>query len=244
MTVPRALVNRLRAARHLLILTGSGVSAASGIPTFRAAGTGLWARFRPDELATPEAFARDPALVWQWYCWRRDLVNAAEPNAAHHAIAELQRRLSRVTLVTQNVDGLHQRAGSSDVIEFHGNIHRNRCPQHGVINLDREPRDKPPPCPDCGDNLRPDVVWFGETIPEQSLSASLAAASDCDLMLIAGTASVVYPAAGLAELAKANGAWLIEANTETTPLSAMADCELRGSAADSLPAVIQALDGA
>ena len=241
MIIPRELVHRLRAARHVLILTGSGVSAASGIPTFRAAGTGLWARFRPEELATPEAFARDPALVWQWYCWRRDLVNAASPNAAHHAIAELQRRLHHVTLVTQNVDGLHQRAGSHDAIEFHGNIHRNRCDQHGVVELEELPRDAPPPCPECGQNLRPDVVWFGEAIPEQALAASLAAASDSDLMLIAGTASVVYPAAGLAELAKANGACLIEANTETTPLSDAADFQLRGSAADSLPAVIEAL---
>jgi len=241
--MPRALIDRLRAARHLVVLTGSGISAASGIPTFRGAGNGLWSRFRPEDLATPEAFARDPALVWQWYQWRRGLISAAEPNAAHFAIAALTMHLPRVTLITQNVDGLHQRAGSSDVIEFHGNIHRNRCPEHGVQEPGRAAADgdQPLPCPRCQRLLRPDVVWFGEAIPPAALQASQSAMQDCDAMLIAGTAGQVYPAAGLAEPAARRGVLLVESNIERTPLSSLMDYCLLGPSDRLLPSLAEAI---
>ena len=239
--LPRALIDRLRATRHLVVLTGSGVSAASGIPTFRGAGDGLWSRFRPEDLATPEAFARDPALVWQWYQWRRALIDAAEPNAAHIAIAALAKRLPKVTLITQNVDGLHQRAGSAGVIEFHGNIHRNRCDVHGVQAVDVSGADQPPPCPKCARLMRPDVVWFGEAIPQYALASSQVAALDCDAMLVAGTAGQVYPAAGLADLAAQRGALLIEVNLERTPLSTLMDHCLAGPADERLPGLVKVL---
>jgi len=240
-SIPRALKDRLRAAQHLVVLTGSGVSAASGIPTFRGAGDGLWSRFRPEELATPDAFARDPALVWQWYQWRRGLIDAAEPNAGHFAIAALADRLPCVTLITQNVDGLHQRAGSDGVIEFHGNIHRNRCNTHGVQEVDVAGSEEPQACPLCDRLLRPDVVWFGESIPQAALQASQTAALDCDAMLVAGTAGQVYPAAGLAELAAQHGALLVEVNIETTPLSALMDYCLPGPSDQQLPLLVEAL---
>ena len=239
--LPPALIERLGAARHLVVLTGSGVSAASGIPTFRSAGDGLWSRFRPEDLATPEAFERDPALVWQWYQWRRELINSSEPNAAHFAIAELARQLPQCSLITQNVDGLHQRAGSKAVIEFHGNIHRNRCDTHGVQHSDDTGRRQPPPCPRCDRLLRPDVVWFGEAIPQVTLQASQAAALECDAMLVAGTAGQVYPAAGLAELAARRGALLVEVNIERTPLSELMDFCLSGPADQLLPCLLAAL---
>ncbi len=236
-----ALLNILRDARHLLVLTGSGVSAASGIPTFRDAGTGLWARFRPEDLATQEAFDRDPDLVSAWYQWRRDLINSVAPNPAHFAIAELQIVLPQVTLVTQNVDGLHQRAGSTPVLEFHGNIHRDRCPAHGLQSDPGIHETLPRPCPQCAKPLRPDVVWFGEAIPPAILRASLRAAEDCDALLLAGTAGQVYPAASLADIAKRNGAHIVEANTQSTPLTDLADDHLLGSAAEQLPNLLQAL---
>ena len=239
--LPRALIDRLRAASHLVVLTGSGVSAASGIPTFRGTGDGLWSRYRPEDLATPEAFARDPALVWQWYQWRRSLIDAAPPNPAHVAIAALARRLPLVTLITQNVDGLHQRAGSQGVIEFHGNIHRNRCDTHGVQEVDVVGRQLPPQCPHCERLLRPDVVWFGEAIPPAALQASQDAVLSCDAMLVAGTAGQVYPAAGLAELAAQRGALLIEANIEPTPLTSLMDYCLSGPSDRHLPQLHEAL---
>ena len=153
------------------MLTGAGVSAESGVPTFREAQTGLWEQYDPMDLATPEAFARDPELVWRWYRWRRDLVAGAEPNAGHRALAELQSLVPRLTLVTQNVDGMHQRAGSSDVIEFHGNLFSNRCSAEARIVNAADDDDGVPSCPDCGGYLRPGVVWFGEAIPEEALHA-------------------------------------------------------------------------
>ena len=233
----------IRRARHVCVLTGAGISAESGIPTFRDALTGLWSRFRPEELATPEAFERDPALVWQWYEWRRELVRQAEPNPGHRALAELARHVPRLTLVTQNVDGLHQRAGSRDVLEYHGNILRDRCMLEQVV-AERAPESRQglPRCSSCGGLLRPDVVWFGEAIPQRPMQLAAAAAADCDVFLSIGTSALVYPAAGLAELALARGAVVIEVNPQPTDLTAQATLALAAAAGTVLPALLAALD--
>ena len=222
------------------MLTGAGVSAESGVPTFREAQTGLWEQYDPLQLATPEAFARDPELVWRWYRWRRDLVASAEPNAGHRALAELQSLVPRLTLVTQNVDGMHQRAGSSDVIEFHGNLFSNRCSAEGRIV--RATADEPVPlCPECGSYLRPGVVWFGEAIPEDALHASFAAAADCCVLLSVGTSALVYPAAGLADVAREAGAITIEVNPSPTGQSESYSASLRGNAGKVLPQLVESL---
>jgi NAD-dependent deacetylase len=240
--LPLELTALLRASRHTVILTGSGVSAESGIPTFRDAQAGLWARFRPEDLATPEAFERDPDLVWQWYQCRRELIATARPNAAHIAIAAMERLLSHLTLITQNVDGLHQQAGSSGVIEFHGNIHRNRCSAESIpVEIDCRGTTRPPRCPNCGARVRPDVVWFGEPIPPQALLLANHAAADCDLFFSVGTSSLVEPAAGLSAIARSAGATVVEINTAATARSADADHTLRGPAAQILPALVAAL---
>lgn len=240
--VPRRLAAALRGAGHVVVLTGSGVSAESGIPTFRDAQSGLWARFRPEELATPEAFERDPDLVWQWYQWRRELVARARPGPAHLAIAALERLSRRMTLVTQNVDGLHQQAGSRGVIEFHGNIWRNRCSAEGtVVDVDVAETTKPPRCPSCRARVRPDVVWFGEPIPPAALVAAEVAAQTCDIFIAAGTSAAVQPAAGLADTARRGGALLVEVNPEETALSGTADFTLRDTAGSALPALVEAL---
>ena len=230
----------LRAARHVCVLTGAGISAESGVPTFRDAQTGLWANYRPEDLATPEAFARDPARVWAWYEWRRSLVQQAQPNAGHRALVDLAGLVPRLTLVTQNVDSLHQRAGSRGVIEYHGNLLRDRCSAEGIVR-ERSPVSVTglPECAHCGELLRPDVVWFGEAIPRRALLEADTAASSCDLFLSVGTAAVVYPAAGLAARAVRAGARIIEVNTEETELSALADLALRGPAGSVLPQLVQ-----
>ncbi|HVN41304.1 MAG TPA: NAD-dependent deacylase [Steroidobacteraceae bacterium] len=233
----------LRRARHLCVLTGAGISAESGIPTFRDALTGLWARFDPTELATPEAFARNPKLVWEWYESRREAVRRAAPNPGHRALVELARALPKLTLVTQNVDGLHQRAGSTDVIEYHGNILRDRC------SAEQEPAERAPDddeeglprCAACGARLRPDVVWFGEAIPRGALLAAEAAAADCDVFLSVGTSSLVYPAAGLADTALRRGAAVIEVNPAPTDLTERATVVLSRPAGQALPAILAAL---
>lgn len=222
------------------MLTGAGVSAESGVPTFREAQTGLWSKYDPLELATPEAFERDPELVWRWYRWRRDLVARAEPNPGHHALAELQSLVPRLTLVTQNVDGLHQRAGSRDVIEFHGNLFADRCFADGRI-VDGAAGEGIPECPDCGSYLRPGVVWFGEAIPEDALNASFAAAADCDVFLSVGTSSLVYPAAGLGDIAREAGAVTIEVNLNPTDQSHSYTASLRGKAGVVLPELVESL---
>jgi NAD-dependent deacetylase len=235
------LVDALRSAGNLVVLTGSGVSAESGVPTFREAQTGLWARFDPQELATPEAFGRDPKLVWDWYEWRRKLVTEAHPNPGHLAIAELECLVSGFTLITQNVDGLHQRAGSRDVIELHGNILRTKCPVEGTVVEDYEVSETPPCCPSCGAPLRPDVVWFGEVLPHEAIDAASEAARKSDLFLSVGTSSLVYPAAALPFEALENGSTLVEINPEQTPLTTNAYYVLRGLAGDVLPQLAEAL---
>lgn len=201
------LARWLREAHSVVVLTGAGVSAESGLPTFRDAMTGLWANYRPEDLATPGAFARDPALVWQWYDWRRGLVAEASPNAGHYAIAAFGDHIPKLTLVTQNIDGLHQQARSGDVIELHGNILRSLCSrERQAIELSDAVPGVPPRCPKCGAFLRPDVVWFGENLPEIALKRAVAAAQECDLFLSIGTSGVVEPAASLLRLAAESGA--------------------------------------
>lgn len=241
--LPPALVEALRESRRVVALTGSGVSAESGVPTFRDAQTGLWARYDPQELATPEAFARDPELVWRWYAWRRELVEGASPNAGHAALADLERSVPEFSLVTQNVDGLHQEAGSGNVVELHGNILRSRCPVENVTVEPAETDYLPPLCPNCGSPLRPDVVWFGEALPDAGLEAASEAARSCDLFLSVGTSGLVYPAAALPYEALENGATVVEVNPDRTPLSPNTDFSLRGRAGDVLPRLVGAAFG-
>ncbi|MGH8702124.1 MAG: SIR2 family NAD-dependent protein deacylase [Burkholderiales bacterium] len=235
------LVRRLRHARRVVALTGAGISADSGIPTFRDVQTGLWARFRPEELATPEAFRRDPQLVWDWYEWRRGLVADAEPNAGHRALARLEGLVPEFLLVTQNVDGLHQRAGSRAIVELHGNIYRNRCFAEGVVVTERQEKgERPPRCPRCGAHLRPDVVWFGEMLPAQALADAETAARGCDVLLSIGTSAAVFPAAQLPVTALQSGAMVVELNKDPTPLSAVTTFSLLGRASELLPRLLEA----
>lgn len=235
---PHDLIARLRAARHVVVLTGAGVSAESGVPTFRDAQTGLWARYRPEDLATPEAFLRDPRLVWEWYAYRRALVEAAAPNPAHLALAELERAVPELTLVTQNVDGLHRRAGSRNVVELHGSLDRYRCSQDGRV-VDRwETPDVPPRCPRCGAPVRPDVVWFGEMLPPGAWATAAEAAARCDVFLCVGTSGVVQPAASLPLIARAASAYTAEINLRPGALDGVLDAHLYGPAGELLPAVV------
>ena len=238
--IPHALTAALRDARHVCVLTGAGVSAESGVPTFREAQDGLWAKYRPEELATPEAFLADPVLVWRWYRWRRDMVADARPNAGHLALARLADLVPRLTLVTQNVDNLHQRAGNRGVIEFHGNIFADRCFNDGSLQVADE-GTAAPVCPDCGGHLRPGVVWFGEAIPEDALDRSCAAAADCDVFLSVGTSSLVYPAAGLADVAQQNGAVTVEVNPNPTAQAGHFDFALAGNSGTVLPELVELL---
>ena len=240
-SIPADLVARLRQAQRVAVLTGAGISAESGVPTFRQAQTGLWARYDPQQLATPQAFRRQPQLVWDWYAWRRTLVAAAEPNPGHFALAEMERRVSRFTLITQNVDSLHHRAGSRTVLELHGNIARTTCSREGrVIETWDETDERPPRCPHCGAFLRPDVVWFGESLPTDALEMALAAARSAEVFLSIGTSGMVHPAAGLPLLAGEHGAVTVEINPEATPLSDEMTYCLRGPAGVVLPALVAA----
>jgi NAD-dependent deacetylase len=211
--LPDAAVAALRDARHVVVLTGAGISAESGIPTFREALTGLWATYNAEDLATPEAFARQPGVVWDWYEERRAAIRRAEPNDGHRALVTLARHVPRCTLVTQNIDGLHQRAGSRDVVELHGNILRSRCSREGIVVEATARTERPPPCPRCGAPLRPDVVWFGELLPADAFAAAERAAMDCDVLLSVGTSNIVYPAAALPWIAAARGSTVIVVNT-------------------------------
>ena len=240
--LPADLARRLADAERWVVMTGSGVSAESGVPTFRDAQTGLWAQYDPQQLATPEAFEQDPELVWRWYQWRRGLIANTVPNPAHTALAELQRLKPELTLVTQNVDGLHQRAGSTRVIEFHGSIRRNKCSRCGRPQESTEcASEEPPRCSHCEGYLRPDVVWFGEAIPTAALEAASRAVTDCEVFFSVGTSSLVYPAAALAQTASSQQALVVEINTHETPLSAHADFALQGSAATWLPVIAASL---
>jgi len=228
----------LHSARSIAVLTGAGISAESGIPTFRGE-NGLWRNHRPEDLATPEAFARDPLLVWQWYNWRRGLIAQAEPNPGHQALAEIERRHPNFTLITQNVDGLHDRAGSRNILKVHGDIWTVRCSRCGRERPDPRPEiaDLPPRC-ECGALERPGVVWFGESLPQEIWRKSEEAAQGAAVFLVIGTSAVVYPAAGLITLAKSAGARIVEINLEKTPASGLADVSLQGRAAEILPNLV------
>ena len=222
--------------KRIVVLTGAGISAESGVPTFRGA-SGLWRQFRAEDLATPDAFARQPALVWEWYLWRRGLIAAAQPNAGHLAIARLAERRTGVTLLTQNVDGLHRRAGSVDPIELHGNLWHVRCAGGcGAQARDREtaPVRDQLRCA-CGNWLRPDVVWFGEPLDPPTLERATDAAAAADVLLVVGTSAVVYPVAALPDLARRRGVRVVEINIDDTPLTPHVDAHLRGPAAGILP---------
>lgn len=245
--IPSSLISALRSARHVVVFTGAGVSAESGIPTFRDALTGLWERFDPVELATPEAFRRDPALVWGWYEWRRMRVLQAQPNPAHLAIAELARHVPQLTLITQNVDDLHERAGSEDVIHLHGSLHRPRCfacarePAEPLSTPD-EPeggrRLEPPRCSHCGGRLRPGVVWFGESLPVAALNAAFQAAGECDLLLSVGTSGVVYPAAEVPHRARDAGATVVHINPQGEATGSIREHLLALPAGKALPVLL------
>ena len=245
MNIPAELSALLAAAGHVAVLTGAGISAESGVPTFREAQTGLWARYDPEQLATPEAFVSNPQLVWEWYTWRRGLVSTVEPNPAHYALAEMAARVPRFTLITQNVDGLHQCAGSEGVIELHGNIVRSKCfdcqrTAFNVQELQEITRQTPPRCEYCGGMLRPDVVWFGETLPVDALNRAYDASRSCDLFFSIGTAALVHPAASLPVQALSQGIPTVEVNPQATPLTASVTYVLNGPAGEVLPQLVQA----
>ena len=240
----------IRASQRIAVLTGSGISRESGVPTFRDALDGLWARYNPQELATPAAFRANPKLVWDWYEYRRAVARQAQPNPGHLALAELQRRLPGVQIITQNVDDLHERAGSTNLIRLHGSLHGNRCfyncqgdptPVDVSALTDFDPANGPPRCPHCGRWVRPAVVWFGELLPPDQLAAAMDAAAHADLMLVVGTSGMVAPAADLPHLARRSGARLLEINPAASALTPAVDLWLQGPAGEVLPRVLAAL---
>lgn len=241
--LPQELIERLAAARRVAVLTGAGISAESGIPTFRDALTGLWANYDPQELATPEGFARNPKLVWDWYAERRQRIAGVQPNPGHVALAALERRFEQFTLVTQNIDSLHQRAGSRTVVELHGNIARVKCSREETIVSEFPDNESPPRCP-CGAWLRPDVVWFGEMLPAGALTRAEAAAEQCEVFLSIGTSAQVYPAAELPLRALSAGATVVEINPERTALTRHAHFALPGAAGVVLPQLLEKLASA
>lgn len=232
----------IQQASHIAVLTGAGISAESGIPTFRGPG-GLWRNFRPEDLATPEAFARDPILVWEWYQWRRGIIAHAEPHAGHFALVALESRKGRTgfTLITQNVDGLHDRAGSSAPLKLHGDIWTLRCTccAHSWVDLRPDFNPFPPACPECQSLARPGVVWFGESLPQDTWRLAEQAVTFAELILVIGTSSVVFPAAGLIPLARHVGTKVIEVNPEETPISDSVDFHFRAPAGELLPLLLE-----
>lgn len=238
----RALASRLRGARTITVMTGAGVSAASGVPTFRGA-EGLWRSFRPEDLATPSAFARDPALVWEWYAWRRGRVASCQPNAAHHVLARWSRgQTKRVRVITQNVDDLHVRAGTHELVRLHGSLWETKCFNACAAGVHAW-RDESvaltndlPRCPHCGGLARPAVVWFGEPLDPAAVDRALGFVS-CDVFLTVGTSAIVYPAAGLVREAQARGAFTAEINLEPTSASSAVNVSLLGAAEHLIPAL-------
>lgn len=234
----------LAKALHVVVFTGAGVSKESGLPTFRDAQEGLWARYDPEELASLEGFRRNPELVWTWYQHRRTLYGDVKPNPGHHAIVELEAEVPRLVVVTQNVDGLHRRAGSSDIIELHGNIYRFKCLDEGrrlALEDLEEIEQVPPRCPHCGSLVRPDVVWFGELLPAHALDRAIQESRQCDVMLVVGTSAIVQPAALLPYEAANHGASIIEVNPNPSGATRIADVVLRGPSGELLPQVVDEL---
>jgi NAD-dependent deacetylase len=242
--IPSDLIKFLHSASRLAVLTGAGVSAESGLRTFRDPMDGLWAQYRPEDLATPEAFERNPELVWEFYAMRRLKTGEVQPNPGHFALAEMGRRVPTFTLITQNVDGLHQRAGSVGVIELHGNITRVRCSRGcGIFSEWEDIEGAVPACPKCGAKLRPDVVWFGETLPRFELEAAITAARTCQAFFSAGTSGLVQPAASLPFYARQSGAVVVDVNPEETPLTSSADYFLQGRSGEVLPELVKSIWG-
>ncbi len=232
------LRSRLAESRAVTVLTGAGISADSGVPTFRGA-EGLWRQYRAEDLATPEAFERDPHLVWEWYNWRRELIATKRPNAAHDSVVELERRSRQFWLITQNVDGLHRAAGSRQLSEIHGNIWMVRCTACGMVEHNRDvPIALLPTCRRCRGLLRPHIVWFGESLAAEDLARCEEALRNCDVLLIIGTSGVVYPAAGFASVAKDAGAFVAEINLDQTAQSARVDLSVQGRAKDVVPLLL------
>jgi NAD-dependent deacetylase len=239
-----AIAGRLRRARSVVVLTGAGVSAESGIPTFRGP-EGLWQHYKPEDLATPEAFRRDPRLVWQWYDWRRQKIAQASPNPAHHALVQIERIVPAFTLVTQNIDGLHRVAGSQRLVELHGCIWRVRCQAENTIHENREvPLRTIPPCCGCGSLLRPDVVWFGESLPVDAQVQAFVAAESADVFLTVGTSALVQPAASLPLVARERGAFVVEINPTSTPITPFVDSRLHGQAGAVLSRILSIMTAA
>ncbi|HUU44455.1 MAG TPA: NAD-dependent deacylase [Acidobacteriota bacterium] len=240
-SIPEAAIAALSSAEAVAAFTGAGISAESGVPTFRGE-RGLWRTYRPEELATPQAFEADPRTVWEWYTFRRDLMAKSNPNPGHYALARWERHFPHFSLVTQNVDGLHHRAGSQVVYELHGNICRSRCHwcRKPAGDLGVGPDGELPHCA-CGGPIRPDVVWFGETLPARTVDDAWKDVRQTDVFVSVGTSSIVYPAAGLIEIARSAGAFMIEVNPEETELSGLFDVCLRGPSGIILPEVSRRL---
>lgn len=229
------LINLLRNAKSVVVVTGSGVSAESGVPTFRGE-DGLWRQYRAEELATPQAFFSDPVLVWEWYDWRRGVIAEAQPNPAHKIIADMERYYPEFLLITQNVDGLHRKAGNERIVEIHGSIWRVRCvTEHNEHYLYDNPLGDIPPKCECGNLLRPAVVWFGESLPLEGITTATESIQNCEVLMTVGTSGVVYPVASFPMLAKSSGATVIDVNMDVTPITSIADHSLRGKAGEALP---------
>ena len=241
MDIPQSFINRLLDSQSIVFFTGAGISAESGIPTFRGK-DGIWNKLKPEELANFDAFLRNPEMVWEWYSHRKKIIHESHPNPAHKSIAEMQNIFPDVTVITQNIDNLHRRAGSSRIYELHGNIERNYCIECKTFYNDELPFvDKIPRCTKCGGLIRPDIVWFGEYLPQDQFEASVNKSKNCDLFFVVGTSGVVYPAASLIYTARENGAYIIEINIEETEISRLADKSFFGEAGKILPAITSAL---
>jgi len=243
MELPQEFLKTASRARYVMVLTGAGISAESGLATFRGQ-DGWWRNYHPQDLATPQAFYKDPRLVWEWYQWRREQALKAQPNPGHLAIAVMEKLFPEFLLATQNVDGLHQRAGSLKMVELHGNIHRSRCfrcqkPYPSIPNDNQIP----PRC-SCGGLLRPDVVWFGEELPRDVLKQAWEAASQAQLFFVIGTSGLVQPAASLPLVARRSGAFVIEVNPEESSLTEMADLSLRYKAGEAMPSIVRTMEKA
>jgi len=241
---PAELISTLRGTTKLVALTGAGVSQESGLRTFRDAQTGLWAQYKPEDLASPQAFRRDPKLIWDWYAWRREAVKGVRPNAGHYALVEIETHIPEFTLITQNVDGLHRMAGSKNVLELHGNIQRVRCSEcYTFAETWGDDTESVPQCSVCSGLLRPDVVWFGEALPRNQLEAAVEAARTCDVFFSIGTSGVVQPAASLAHAARNRGAVVVEVNAEPTLLTSKANYAFHGKSGEMLPELVKAVWG-
>lgn len=244
MDFPADLISLLTKATRVAVLTGAGVSQESGLRTFRDAQSGLWAQYKPQDLASLEAFARDPKLVWDWYAWRREAIKGVRPNTGHYALAEMENKIPDFTLITQNVDGLHRMAGSKNIFELHGNILRVKCSECGTFTESwGDDSETVPLCENCSGMLRPDVVWFGESLPRAELEAAVTASRASDVFFSIGTSGVVQPAAALAHAARNNGAVVVEINAETTPLTPKVDFAFHGKSGEVLPELVKAVWG-